>query len=131
MRSVLHLGIVFGAALAPCPQATAAPPITVTHAPLVMRMSKDEFRIAFGINAPRCADGCYGQIHYRVNWRADDGTTRAELKRVSFSVDPHTARSIAVDRQFFDTAEAEHTTEILAVHVERIECHPRLPARAL
>jgi len=97
------------------------PAVSVTQEPLVMRMSKDEFRIAFGIDAGRCsASGCYGVIRYRVSWRAEDGTTGADVKQVSYSVAPSTLRSIVVDRQYFDTAEAEHTTEIIRVSIDRI-----------
>jgi hypothetical protein len=99
-------------------------PISLSQSPLVMRLSKDEFRIAFGINAEKCAAaGCHGSIQYRVHWKTEQGLTRSELKQVSYTVPPRSARSIAVDRQYFDTAEGQHTTEIVNVSVGAITCH--------
>jgi hypothetical protein len=101
-----------------------AHPISLSQSPLVMRMSKDEFRIAFGINAQKCAaTGCHGLIQYRVHWKTEQGLTRSELKQVSYTVPPRSGRSIAVDRQYFDTAEGQHTTEVLNVSVDAITCH--------
>lgn len=106
--------------------AAAAPPpgrVSLSHGPLVMRMSKDEFRIAFGINGAKCVPkGCHGAIRYRVAWKTDDGVRRSELKQVSYTILPHTARAIAVDRQYFDTAEGAHLTDIVAVSVDAITC---------
>jgi hypothetical protein len=89
-----------------------------------MRVSKDEFRVAFGIRSVGCAaNGCRGAIRYRVNWRAEDGTTRREIREVAYMVAPRSAaRTIAVDRQYFDTAEGAHTTDVLYVTVDRITC---------
>jgi hypothetical protein len=88
-----------------------------------MRLSKDEFRIAFGLAAAGCAaNGCNGVIHYRVDWKTDDGTMRSELRRVSYSVLPRYTRAITVDRQYFDTAEGAHTTAIVKVSVGSITC---------
>jgi hypothetical protein len=99
-------------------------PISLSQSPLVMRLSKDEFRIAFGINAQKCAaTGCHGQIQYRVHWRTEQGLSRFELKQVSYTVPPRSGRSIAVDRQYFDTAEGQHTTQIVNVSVDAITCH--------
>jgi hypothetical protein len=110
----------------------AGPAVFVTQDPLVMRMSKDEFRIAFGINAGHCgASGCHGVIRYRVSWRAEDGTTGSDVKQVAYAVAPRAPRSIVVDRQYFDTAEAEHTTEITHVSIDRITCRLGAPARPL
>jgi hypothetical protein len=101
-----------------------AHPISLSQSPLVMRLNKDEFRIAFGINTATCAaTGCHGLIQYRVHWKTEQGLTRSELKQVSYSVPARSERSIAVDRQYFDTAEAEHTTEIVDVSVDAITCH--------
>ena len=106
------------------------PAVSLTQDPLVMRMSKDEFRIAFGINASRCSlSGCYGVIRYRVSWRAEDGTKGSDFKQVVYAVAPHAPRSIVVDRQYFDTAEAEHTTQITRVSVDRITCRTGTPSR--
>lgn len=116
--SLLAALSVGGAAAAPPPS-----PVSLTHGPLVMRMSKDEFRIAFGINGEKCLpQGCHGSIRYRVNWKTDDGVSRSEMRQVSYTISPHTARAIAVDRQYFDTAEGEHRTDIVAVSVDVITC---------
>ena len=103
----------------------------LTHEPIVMRLSKDEFRIAFGIGVQGCASrGCSGVIHYRVAWRTENGTRVSETKRVSYSVPPQYGRAMTVDRQYFDTAEGAHTTELLKVTVSRITCQDG-PAAAL
>jgi hypothetical protein len=95
----------------------------LTHEPLVMRLSKDEFRIAFGVNAQGCAThGCSGMIRYRVDWRTEDGMMASEYKRVSYTVLPNYERALTVDRQYFDTAEGAHTTEIVKVTVATITC---------
>jgi hypothetical protein len=95
--------------------------VVLTHDPLIMRLSKDEFRIAFGINGARCGErGCSGQIRYRVDWQTPDGTTRSEIRHVHYTVSPSVSRTIAVDRQYFDTAEGQHTTEVLKVSVDAI-----------
>jgi hypothetical protein len=105
--------------------AGAAPPpspsVSLTQEPLIMRLNKDEFRIAFGINGERCgANGCSGMIHYRVDWKTADGMTRSERKHVSYTVSPLAPRTIAVDRQYFDTAEGQNTTDIVRVRVDEI-----------
>jgi len=98
-------------------------PVALTQAPLVMRLSKDEFRIAFGLNAMRgAAGGCDGVIRYRVDWKTEDGTVRSEARQVSYRVSPDANRAITVDRQYFDTAEGQHTTEVIKVSVDRITC---------
>jgi hypothetical protein len=97
--------------------------VVLTQDPLIMRLSKDEFRIAFGINGERCgAQGCSGMIRYRVDWRTPDGTTRSEIRHVTYTVSPNASRTIAVDRQYFDTAEGQHTTDVLKVSVDSITC---------
>ncbi len=106
---------------------TAAPAskhsVSLTQDPLVMRLNKDEFRIAFGINGERCgANGCSGMIQYRVEWKTADGATRSEIKRVSYTVPPRARRTIAVDRQYFDTAEGQHTTDVVKVSIAAITC---------
>ena len=97
--------------------------VSLTQDPLVMRLSKDEFRIAFGINGERCgANGCSGMIRYRVDWKTADGATRSEIKHVSYTVSPLAPRTIAVDRQYFDTAEGQHTTDVVRVSIDKITC---------
>ena len=101
-------------------------PVSLSQDPLVMRLSKDEFRIAFGINAEQAAaSGCDGVIHYRVDWKAEDGTTRSENRLVTYSVPPQADRTITVDRQYFDTAEGKHTTDVVKVSVDSMSCDDR------
>src|ERR1700733_10063785 len=107
--------------------AGAAPPsqrsVSLTQDPLVMRLNKDEFRIAFGINGERCREnGCNGMIRYRGDWKTADGTIRSEIKHVHYSVSPLAPRTIAVDRQYFDTAEGQHTTDVVKVSIDAITC---------
>jgi hypothetical protein len=105
--------------------------VSLTQDPLVMRLNKDEFRIAFGVSAEQCgARGCNGVISYRVDWKTDDGTIRSERKRVNYAAPPGAARTIAVDHQYFDTAEGEHTTEIVRVSVDRMSCFDTPPSQA-
>jgi len=105
--------------------------VSLTQDPLIMRLDKDEFRIAFGINGERCgANGCSGMIRYRVDWKTADGAIRSELKRVNYTVSPRASRTIAVDRQFFDTAEGQHTTDVVKVRIDAITCHDGAGERA-
>jgi hypothetical protein len=102
----------------------AAPPegaVLLTGDPVVMRLNKDEFRIVFGIEGKSCAlHGCSGSVRYRVDWRASDGTARSEQKEVSYRVSPESARTIAVDRQYLDTAEGAHDVDVVKVRVDAI-----------
>ncbi|HUX74079.1 MAG TPA: hypothetical protein VMV25_09350 [Steroidobacteraceae bacterium] len=117
--------ICAGAAAAPA----AALHVSLTQAPVVMRLSNDEFRIAFGIDGGRCAEtGCRGVIRYRVYWKTEDGRTRSEIKQVSYALAPRASRTITVDRQYFDTAEGAHTTDVVKVRVETISCREGLAA---
>ena len=120
--------LIIAVALAALPalaDATAARSVSLTQDPVIMRLSKDEFRIAFGINGQRCLEhGCNGVIRYRVDWKTDDGTARSEIKRLSYVVAPNSSRAMAVDRQYFDTAEGAHTTDIVKVSVDLITCKP-------
>ena len=103
--------------------ALAAPPesaVLLTGDPVVMRLSKDEFRIVFGIEGKSCVRGCSGSVHYWVDWKSSDGTARSEQKEVSYIVAPEAARTIAVDRQYFDTAEGAHTVDVVKVRVDTI-----------
>jgi hypothetical protein len=95
--------------------------VSLSADPLVMRLSKDEFRIAFGLDGAHCMpSGCSGQVHYRVHWTASDGTTRWETKAVSYHVAPNASRTVAVDRQYLDTAEGAHTIDAVEVSVHAI-----------
>ena len=123
------------AALAMSAAAGAAPrselAVSLTQEPLVMRLNKDEFRIAFGVNGERCgANGCSGMIRYRVQWKTADGAAHSEVKRVGYSVSPLAPRTIAVDRQYFDTAEGRHTTDVVKVTVDAITCRDGVEERA-
>lgn len=101
--------------------ATPESPVLLTGAPVVMRISKDEFRIVFGIEGRSCMpQGCNGSVRYRVDWKASDGTARSERKEVNYTVSPDAARTIAVDRQYLDTAEGAHTVDIVNVKVDTI-----------
>jgi hypothetical protein len=105
----------------------SAPPeysVSLTQDPLVMRLNKDEFRIAFGINGEHCgANGCSGTVHYRVDWRTPDGALRSEIRHVDYTVAPNAGRTIAVGREYLDTAEGQHTTEVVKVSVDAITCN--------
>ncbi|MDE2348315.1 MAG: hypothetical protein KGL92_07425 [Gammaproteobacteria bacterium] len=128
IKNLLKTGalcLVAAAATAAGASAASLAPRTVslTQAPVVMRLSNDEFRIAFGIHAAQCAGmACRGVIHYRVDWKTEDGRQRSEIKQVDYVVSPRANRTIAVDRAYFDTAEGRHTTAVVAVHVDKITC---------
>jgi hypothetical protein len=103
--------------------ALAAPPegaVLLTGDPVVMRLNKDEFRIVFGIEGKSCVHGCSGSVRYWVDWKASDGTARSEQKEVNYVVAPEAARTIAVDRQYLDTAEGAHTVDVVKVRVDTI-----------
>jgi len=105
--------------------------VSLTQDPLIMRLNKDEFRIAFGINGERCGNsGCNGMIRYRVDWKAADGATHSETKHVSYTVSPNAHRTITVDRQYFDTAEGQHTTDVVKVRIDAITCVDGVGQRA-
>jgi hypothetical protein len=97
--------------------------VSLTQDPLVMRVGKDEFRIAFGLDGASCKDsGCSGVIKYNTTWETEDGTRNTEQKSVSFNIPNGAERSISVDRHYFDTAEAQHTTQVVSVNVDQISC---------
>jgi hypothetical protein len=116
--------LLFGCVAAGARAATSSESlVSLTQAPLVMRVSNDQFRVAFGINGDQCfPNGCRGSIRYRVIWSTEDGVIRTEIRKVSYAVVPNSRRSITVDRQYFDTAEGEHTTKIVRVSVDVITC---------
>jgi hypothetical protein len=116
------------AACASAPLQAASAPAHLREPPLIMRLSNDEFRIAFGIDAPGCAQGCSGVIRYRVDWRTEDGALISEYRRVGYSVAPHSRRTLTVDRQYFDTAEGAHRVEVVQVRVAAISCSAGLDA---
>jgi hypothetical protein len=113
--SVLPFGSVFAT------PATCS--VSLTQDPLVMRVGKDEFRIAFGLDAAACREsGCSGSIRYDATWQTDDGQQSTERKTVAFDIPAGAERSLSVDRHYFDTAEAQHTTQIVGVAVDQISC---------
>ncbi len=129
MNKSLVRTLAVAASLAALPALGAGAPAALSQSiylaqdPIIMRISKDEFRIAFGLNAEHCAsNGCTGLIRYRVDWKTEDGMTRSEIKRVSYIASPSSGRTMTVDRQYFDTSEGAHTTEVLRVSVDMITC---------
>ena len=113
--SVLPLGSAFAA------PATCG--VSLTQDPLVMRVGKDEFRIAFGLDAASCKEtGCTGSIRYNTTWETEDGIRSTEQKTVTFNIPDGAERSLSVDRSYFDTAEAKHTTKVVGVDVSQITC---------
>lgn len=110
----------------PIGSAFAAPAtcgVSLTQDPLVMRVGKDEFRIAFGLDAASCHEsGCSGSIRYDATWQTDDGQQSTERKTVAFEIPAGAERSLSVDRHYFDTAEAQHTTQIVGIAVDQISC---------
>lgn len=124
MISMLMVGaLAAGAAAGAAAEPSAKHTVSLVGAPLVMRLNADEFRIAFGIDGKQCLQsGCSGLIHYRVHWKTPGGIGRSEARRVSYQVSPHSGGTIAVDRQYLDTAEGARTTDVLGVSVDRITC---------
>jgi len=118
------LALAAGNALA----APAACSVNINNDPLIMRMSKDEFRIAFGVSGDQCPDGgCAGAIAYEATWRTEDGAEAVDRKMLSYSIPSGAKHSIAVDRHYFDTGEGKHTTELVRVSVSDVSCaQPRL-----
>jgi hypothetical protein len=114
--------------LLPCACALAQPGtcgVTLTQDPLVMRLGKDEFRIAFGLDAAECKNnGCSGSIKYNATWQAEDGTRNSEQRSVGFRIPGGAERSLTTDRGYFDNGEAQHTTEVVSVDVADISCNP-------
>jgi hypothetical protein len=94
--------------------------VMLTGDPVVMRLNKDEFRIVFGIDGRSCVRGCSGSVHYRVEWKTSDGAARSERKEVNYVIAPQAGRTIAVDRQYLDTAEGAHTVDVVKVRVDTI-----------
>jgi hypothetical protein len=123
-KKLLHLAFAFAAL--PCTGAFASEgtcSVKLTQDPLVMRLGKDEFRIAFGLDAASCREtGCTGSIRYNTTWETEDGVRSTEQKTVTFNIPDGAERSLSVDRSYFDTAEAKHTTKVVGVDVSQISC---------
>jgi hypothetical protein len=120
------LSLAFAFAALPCTGAFASEgtcSVSLTQDPLVMRIGKDEFRIAFGLDAASCKEtGCAGSIRYSTTWETEDGIRSTEQKTVAFNIPDGAERSLSVDRSYFDTAEAKHTTKVVGVDVSQISC---------
>jgi len=102
--------------------------VSVSNEPIVMRMSKDEFRIVFGVTGDQCGEqGCSGVIRYKAAWRTEEGAENVDSKLVSYTIPSGSKRSIAVDRHYFDMGEGKHTTDLVSVSVDDVSCsNPRL-----
>ena len=129
MKTILA-GLVLALATGNAVAAEATCAVNVTHDPVVIRMDKDEFRIAFGVAGDACAEhGCSGVIRYRAAWRTEDGTEATDDKVLSYEIPSGSKRSIAVDRHYFDTSEGRHTTDLVGVKIDDVSCAtPRLSA---
>ena len=55
-------------------------------------------------------------------WETEDGIRSTEQKTVTFNIPDGAERSLSVDRSYFDTAEAKHTTKVVGVDVSQITC---------
>jgi hypothetical protein len=119
--ALLMLVLPLGEAFAATPTATCA--VTVTQEPVIIRMDKDEFRIAFGVSGERCEEsGCAGVIRYKAAWRTENGEQSVESKLLSYDIPNGASHSIAVDRHYFDTSEGKHTTDLVQVTVDDVSC---------
>ena len=97
--------------------------VALTQDPLVMRLGKDEFRIAFGLDGSSCrGTGCAGVIKYSATWQAEDGTRSTEQKSVRYEIPENAERSLIVDRSYFDEGEGLHTVNVLSVDIAQISC---------
>jgi hypothetical protein len=129
MKTILT-GLVLALAVGNAAAAEASCAVNVTDEPVVIRMDKDEFRIAFGVAGDACEkDGCAGVIRYHAAWRTEDGTESTDDKVLSYEIPSGAKRSIAVDRHYFDTSEGRHTTDLVGVKIDDVSCAtPRLSA---
>ena len=119
----LVLALSIGDVFAATPAATCA--VEVTQDPVIIRMDKDEFRIAFGVSGETCEQsGCAGVIRYKAEWKTDDGKQSVDTKLLSYDIPNGASHSIAVDRHYFDTSEGKHTTDLVQVTVEDVSCAP-------
>lgn len=117
--------IALALAALPCASAFAedACKVSLTQDPLVMRVGKDEFRIAFGLDGAACqGSGCNGTIAYDTTWQDENGNRTTERHSVSYTIPNGAQRSLSVDRNYFDDGEAQHTTDVVSVSVDKISC---------
>ena len=119
--AVLMLALPLGEAFAATPATTCA--VTVAKDPVIIRMDKDEFRIAFGVSGERCQEsGCSGVIRYKAAWRTENGEQSVDTKLLSYDIPNGASQSIAVDRHYFDTSEGKHRTDLVQVTVDDVSC---------
>ena len=120
------LSLAFAFAALPCSAAFATEgtcSVSLTQDPLVMRLGKDEFRIAFGLDGAACqGSGCNGTISYDTTWQDENGNRTTERHSVSYAIPNGAQRSLSVDRNYFDDGEAQHTTDVVSVSVDKISC---------
>jgi hypothetical protein len=97
--------------------------VALTQDPLVQPIGIDEFRVAFGLDGAQCAaNGCHGDVTYRVQWQGDRGHRGAEQRTVAFSIPAGTQRSLTVDRQYFHAAETSEIIDVTETRVSAISC---------
>ena len=119
--ALLMLVVPLGEAFAAAPAASCA--VKVTQDPVIIRMAKDEFRIAFGVSGEACREsGCAGVIRYKAAWRTENGAESTDTKLLSYDIPNGANQSIAVDRHYFDTSEGKQKTELVQVTVDDVSC---------
>ena len=102
-------------------EATCA--VNVTNDPVVIRMDKDEFRIAFGVAGDACEKrAARASSATSAAWRTEDGAEATDNKVLSYDIPSGAKRSIAVDRHYFDTSEGRHTTDLVDVKIDDVSC---------
>lgn len=133
MKNLIHSLLALAALGTASIAAAESPPhcaVSLIQEPLVMRLNKNEFRIAFGITGDHCAaNGCRGTIRYTADWTTDDGIARSDNKRLNYHLPNGAQRTIAVDRHYFDTAEGQHRTEVVKVSVDQVSCSDQIAMR--
>jgi len=105
------------------PEASTCSPgalaVAPTKTPIVVRLEG----CSGSLDAAACKDsGCSGSISYDTTWETEDGQRSTERKTVAFNIPDGAERSLSVDRSYFDTAEAQHTTKVVKVDVSQIRC---------
>jgi hypothetical protein len=123
MNKIVTTLILAAASISPAIAAPGTCSVSISQEPVVLRVGKDEFRIAFGVTGEQCREsGCSGVIRYQASWRTEDGAVAIDRKALSYHIPDGGSRSIAVDRHYFDTAEAKQTTSVVRVDVDEVSC---------
>ena len=123
LNTLVAAALLVGLPLAGAAAEAPACKVALTRDPLVMRLGKDEFRIAFGLDGASCrGTGCSGVIKYNATWEAEDGTRNTEQKSVRFEIPEDAERSLIVDRSYFDEGEGMHTVDVVSVDIAQISC---------